>query len=174
MDTLINFDFDEAVGVEEDDDDNCCLITGEKILEDDDVEVLKCGHKFLYSNIKDWYSQILVNKKKAFNSSFFSHLECPYCRTRSGYLKLRPGETPLRYIHKEWKEKPKKTIEPDNLFKDFNDEELKLYLSSTTVMCLRDICRGHKWRGFSKLRKKDLVEFTYDHIKSQSIVNPTN
>lgn len=169
MDSLINFNCKDE---EEFDlvNDDCCLITGEKINEGDDVEILSCGHKFLYLNIKDWYSQILMNKKHAFNSSFYRDLECPYCRKLSSYLKLREGETPLRYIHKEWKSKPKpkpikKYLSICNKFKNLPHEFVKTTIATEyTVANLRSICRKEKWKGYSKFKKKDLIKFVYEHI----------
>ena len=52
---------------------------------------LKCGHTFHYDCILLSY-QMKTDKRR----------ECPYCREDGGYLPLKEGETPLKYIHKEW------------------------------------------------------------------------
>ena len=62
------------------------------IKKNEDITILKCGHKFHYNCILLTYK----NTK--------SRRECPYCRGDGGYLLLKPGIIPMNHIHKEYKE----------------------------------------------------------------------
>ena len=77
------------------DEDNECSICCNEI-EADDKAILKCNHFFHY----DCILTIFKND----NSKYYKGKKnvCPYCRSPNGYLPLKIGVIPLKYIHKEY------------------------------------------------------------------------
>lgn len=69
-------------------DNNICLVCYDE-LKEEDLSILKCGHKFHYECIHMTYKNM---KSRC----------CPYCRSDGGYLKLYPGVVPEYNIHYEY------------------------------------------------------------------------
>lgn len=78
--------------------DNLCYVCYENIEENQDVATLSCGHRY-------HYKCILLVFKSALQKSVISSKQCPYCRKNSGYLPLKPGILPIKYIHEEYNSK---------------------------------------------------------------------
>ena len=174
--SLIKLSFTEDIDDNYDEVDTTkkiCGITGVEIKEDDDYDELPCGHVFLHNNILDWYKQTISFKKSAMNKSYFNIVQCPYCRREAKYLKLRKDETPLKGIHKEWKELSlKHNMElkenMNAIFKKGN--KLQKYLWYRTVNQLKNYCRYHKWKGFSSYKNKPaligfIIKMVEEHNK---------
>merc|ERR1712110_547286 len=64
---------------------------------DGDIVTLNCGHKFHYDCIFNSY----LSK---FKSNKYNIRTCPYCREYGGYLDIKKGVWPEKYIHKEFNE----------------------------------------------------------------------
>lgn len=60
-----------------------------------DIIVLKCGHKYHYDCILNSYKYSLDVLKRL----------CPYCRSYGGYLPLKEGTTAEKHIHYGYKKK---------------------------------------------------------------------
>jgi len=73
-----------------------CGICGDIIDETTDIDILKCGHKYCHTCIYIWFESI---EKKKNVMSTVSHRQCPYCCKQSDYLKLRPNEKAIKYVH---------------------------------------------------------------------------
>lgn len=80
------------------DGDNLCPICNEDIPESDKI-TLKCNHSFCYGCLLESYKGTKCNFSV---SSSKNHRICPYCRTPSGFLSLKPGMTPIKGIHREF------------------------------------------------------------------------
>lgn len=76
-----------------------CAICQEDIDNFNDLEILKCNHKYHYDCIRDWFVKIQSPQ----GMSQHKKRECPYCRVNGNYLKLRLNETPIKGVHKEYK-----------------------------------------------------------------------
>lgn len=70
--------------------DNICKICYDSLETQNNISLLKCGHKFHYECIMLTY-KTLKGKR-----------QCPYCRKDGGYLDLYPGKAPIKNIHKEY------------------------------------------------------------------------
>lgn len=88
------YDLDKLDNIDE---DNECSICCNDIKEGERV-TLKCGHFFHY----DCIMSIFKNDNSRYYKS--SKNVCPYCRKPSGYIPLKPGVIPVKYIHKEYNE----------------------------------------------------------------------
>lgn len=66
-------------------------------IKEHELEVLTCGHKFHHTCIL-----LSFKSNTQYNNSRVR--ECPYCRERTDYLELKPGEIPIRNVHKEYEE----------------------------------------------------------------------
>ena len=76
--------------------ENNCAICHTEIEENDEVEQLKCGHKYHYECIFITYK---FNKCKYKGSKL---RKCPYCREDGGYLSLKNNIVPVKDIHEEY------------------------------------------------------------------------
>lgn len=86
----------EVKEIKEDIEHEECGICGDIMDKDKDIDVLKCGHKFCHTCVYTWFESI---EKKKNVMSTVSHRQCPYCCQQSDYLKLRPNEKPIKYVH---------------------------------------------------------------------------
>ncbi len=71
--------------------DNLCYICYDEINNDSEKVVLSCNHHYHYQCV------LLVFKSNN------GKKQCPYCRSPSGYLPLKPGMLPIKNIHAEYK-----------------------------------------------------------------------
>ena len=69
-----------------------CRVCCDEFESDDEKEPLVCGHVFHYDCIVMSFQCPDVIRS------------CPYCRKHNGYLRLLDGMTPIKGIHKEYKE----------------------------------------------------------------------
>ena len=105
--------------------DNICLVCMDEL--DDNYIKLDCNHKFHYDCIFQSYNMI-TNKRR----------ECPYCRMDGGYLPLKEGEKPIRFIHKEYSMKKKnKNVSKKNI----NQKKIKLSKKEEENNITLDICK---------------------------------
>ena len=74
-----------------------CPICYDKI-EDKDLSILKCNHKFHAQCILETYK----HNRDTSKNSYTNIRVCPYCRADGGYLELLPNMFPLKRIHNEW------------------------------------------------------------------------
>lgn len=111
-----------------------CAICYEPLKED--IFTTKCNHKFHY----DCMFMVLRNNTK----TNIRKRECPYCRNDTGYLPLKPGCIPQKYIHKEY-------IEMRNLINNGNFELVKKFLNKDKCM---SILKTGKNKGLQCSHKK--------------------
>ena len=159
------------------DTDNICLISKEPL---DDTQVsLPCSHQFNYVPL---YNELICRKK---NTSYrkrllkTNELECPYCRVVSDKLipflkidnvkKISGINCPKKYVYYPHKceycfktgKKKGETCNKSCLHK-YCDQHMKYNknnksLKNYTMIELKNICRDNKIKGFSKLKKLDLI-----------------
>ena len=81
-------------------DEEICNICSDvlKMKKEEDLQILKCGHRFCYNCILEWY-KTLINKINYGFRNYDLLNECPTCRRDGGYLKLRDGEKYIQYVH---------------------------------------------------------------------------
>ena len=90
------------------DEEEICGICGDVLI--DNIQTLKCGHKFHNDCITQIYVSNIPSYLSQNSSSKFSKKlgltvrKCPYCRSDAGYLTLKEGQLPIRYVHKEYPE----------------------------------------------------------------------
>ena len=76
--------------------DTYCAICHSELNDNEEIETLKCGHRFHYDCIFITYK---------FNcSKYRGHKirKCPYCRDNGGYLSLKNNLVPIKDIHEEY------------------------------------------------------------------------
>jgi hypothetical protein len=72
-----------------------CPVCYDKIQSEEELTILKCGHKYHY--------ECILNSFKMNHSSYDNkRRQCPYCRVESDYLELKTGLVPRRQIHEEY------------------------------------------------------------------------
>lgn len=98
-----------------------CRICGDN-LEDNDIEILKCGHTFHYDCVI-----------YAFNCPTSRSRECPYCRKHHGYLRLLPNMKPIKGIHKEYTNPKKETKK--KIKKIVDSIDIPKVTKNTIILC---------------------------------------
>jgi hypothetical protein len=85
-----------------------CPVCYEKIQSEEELTILKCGHKYHY--------HCIFNSFKMNHSGYENkRRQCPYCRVESDYLELKPGLIPRRQIHEEYNDLKGKNIKLEQL-----------------------------------------------------------
>lgn len=160
-----------------------CLISREKLV--DPVIELDCGHKYNYLSL---YQGLLQKKKNTLEPSLkINQIKCPYCRKIhngllpffkiNGVEKMYGINHPKKYIklkHKcDWKFKTGKKknlycnkpcyykqcqnhIVKQNII-DYNSKD-EQYLNGLTIPMLKEIIKFKKLKGYSKMKKKQLID----------------
>ena len=122
-----------------------------------DTVTLECGHTFHYECLEDWFKNNI--SKHRYN---FSKIRvCPYCRTKSGYLKLPYKTFPIKHIHKEYEQietcfncnDQKKIIEHCSQF--INNDKCNYILYNTSSHLIKQ-CKKNKSKNH---------DFCHIHLK---------
>jgi len=79
-------------------DNNKCIICNILMTEQDEITI-KCGHKYHYDCIYNWYKHCLNIMPQ--HSILFKLRECPYCRKDGGYLPFNEKYEYDKFIHKK-------------------------------------------------------------------------
>ena len=168
-----------------------CLISKEEL--NQSKITLECGHTFNYLPIYQEFKEQKNNKKNSLKNKLrVDQLKCPYCRNIQnglipfmnimGIVPLYGVNYPTAYvnlnnrcihIYKKGPNKGKPCNNPciNSLCKkhskpckiEINKIDINL-LQSYTLNQLKHIARTNKFRGFSRLNKKDLVSFVMENL----------
>ena len=134
------------------DDKNICLICYDSMENNNNISILKCGHKYHYNCIYQTYKN-LKNKR-----------ECPYCRCDGGYIALPEGRIPEKHIHQEYLEYRKGNTGIVKLIEGRCKYILKRglnagYQCSFKIKCESGYCTRHH-----KIIEKDKIENILDEL----------
>jgi hypothetical protein len=165
--------------------DNICLISRDKL---DDINIeLDCKHKFNYNPL---YLEV-VNQKKRYNNLEtrklkINQIKCPYCRNIQNTLLPNIKEFNNKTIYgvnspSKWTMKPKNNC--NHIFKygkkkdtrckklcfgsycNTHKKKITTSLSENTVIELRMKCKTLNIKGYSKLKKADLIKLIEENNK---------
>jgi len=78
-------------------DNNKCIICNILMTEQDEITI-KCGHKYHYDCIYNWFKQCI---NTAIHPNILKMHECPYCRNDGGYLPFNEKYEFNPFIHKK-------------------------------------------------------------------------
>ena len=77
---------------------NVCLISGDKLIENETIELV-CKHKFNYDSIFNEVMQQRRSTRYSYTGISYK-IKCPYCRTiQNGILPSLPGKKLVKYVN---------------------------------------------------------------------------
>lgn len=110
--------------------------------ERDEIVKLNCGHEYHYTCIYQSYrAAISLNR-------YATKRECPYCRSKGEFLKLKPGMVPMKGIHQEYSSLGGTLVNVEDLRKKYflKDKCQALLVSGSNKFqqCSRKPCKDAK------------------------------